>query len=134
MRKVGEKTGKQSDADESYGSSHHAAMRWILPVLFVLALTGCEKKSDAPTKAAGEGDPNRGRAVYLANCAACHNPDPSKDGPLGPAIKGASRELIEARVLRGTYPPGYTPKRKTTAMPAQPYLEKSIPDLVAFLR
>jgi mono/diheme cytochrome c family protein len=104
----------------------------MLPLLFVFALTGCEKKSDAPTKT--EGDPNRGRAVYLANCAACHNADPSKDGPLGPAIKGASRELIEARVLRGTYPPGYKPKRNTNAMPAQPYLEKSIPDLVAFLR
>jgi mono/diheme cytochrome c family protein len=105
----------------------------LLAISFAAIVAGCDKKTDAPTKTAAAGDPNRGRAVYLANCAACHNPDPSKDGSLGPAIKGASRELIEARVLRGTYPPGYTPKRKTTAMPAQPYLEKSIPDLVAFL-
>ncbi len=108
-------------------------MRWIPALLLVFALTGCEKKSDAPAKTAGDGDPNRGRAIYLSNCTACHNNDPSKDGPLGPAIKGASRVLLEARLLRGTYPPGYTPKRKTAAMPAQPYLESSIPDLVAFL-
>jgi mono/diheme cytochrome c family protein len=102
--------------------------------LFALALTGCGKKSDAPAKTAGDADPNRGRAIYASNCAACHNLDPSKDGPIGPAIKGASRELIEARVLRASYPPGYTPKRKTKMMPAQPDLQPAIPDLVAFLR
>ena len=73
-------------------------------------LTGCEKKTAAPTKTAAAGDPNRGRAIYLSNCAACHNPDPSKDGSVGPAIKGASRELIEARLMRASYPPGYKPK------------------------
>jgi mono/diheme cytochrome c family protein len=108
-------------------------MRWIPALLFIFALAGCDKKSDAPTKTAAAGDPNRGRAIYLSNCAACHNPDPSKDGSVGPAIKSASRELIEARVMRASYPPGYKPKRNTTAMPAQPYLEKSMPDLVAFL-
>jgi mono/diheme cytochrome c family protein len=107
-------------------------IRWIPALLLVFGLTGCEKKSDAPTKTAG--DPNRGRAIYLSNCAACHSNDPSKDGPLGPAIKGSSRELIEARVLRASYPPGYTPKRKTTMMPAQPDLKPAIPDLAAFLR
>jgi mono/diheme cytochrome c family protein len=108
--------------------------RWIPALFLVLVLSGCEKKSDAPTKTAGDGDPKRGRAVYLANCAACHHTDPSKDGPLGPPIKGASRELIEARLMRASYPPGYKPKRNTNAMPAQPYLEPSLPDLVAFLR
>ena len=102
-------------------------------LLFVFVLTGCGKKSDAPAKTAGDGNPSRGRAIYLSNCAACHNNDPSKDGPIGPAIKGSTRELVEARVLRTSYPPGYTPKRKTTLMPAQPYLESSLPDLVAFL-
>jgi mono/diheme cytochrome c family protein len=108
-------------------------MRWIPALLFVLMLSGCGKKSDGPATA-GDGDPNRGRAIYLSNCAACHSNDPSKDGPLGPAIKGSSRELIEARVLRASYPPGYTPKRKTTMMPAQPDLKPAIPDLAAFLR
>src|SRR2546425_8247446 len=43
----------------------------------------------------------RGRQVYLAQCTQCHNPDPSQDGALGPAVKGSSRELLEARILRG---------------------------------
>ena len=75
-----------------------------------------------------------GRQVYLAQCIACHNSDPAKDGPLGPAIKGSSRELLEARVLRGTYPPGYKPKRGTAIMQPMPQLASAIPDLVAFLQ
>jgi mono/diheme cytochrome c family protein len=110
-------------------------MKRLIPaLLFIFVLAGCDKKSDAPTKTAAAEDPNRGRAIYLSNCAACHNPDPSKDGSVGPAIKGASRELIEARLMRASYPPGYKPKRNTAAMPAQPHLESSIPDLAAFLR
>jgi mono/diheme cytochrome c family protein len=76
----------------------------------------------------------RGKQVYLTECIACHNIDPAKDGPLGPAVKGSSQELLEARVLRGTYPPGYTPKRSTALMPAQPKLAPKIPDLAALLR
>ena len=40
-----------------------------------------------------------------------------EDGSVGPAVAGASRELIEAKVLRGEYPPGYTPKRPGGAGP-----------------
>ena len=84
---------------------------------------------------AEDGSPaGRGRQVYLAQCIACHNSDPSKDGPLGPAIKGSSRELLEARVLRGAYPPGYTPKRGTAIMQPMPQLAASIDDLAAFLK
>ena len=95
--------------------------------------TGCGKEKEPATQTAGVGDAKRGRALYVTNCAACHHSDPSKDGAIGPAVKGASRELIEARVMRGAYPPDYKPKRKTAAMPAQPYLGSSLPDLVAFL-
>ncbi len=75
----------------------------------------------------------RGRRAYVANCTACHNPDPAKDGTLGPAVAGSSLALIEARVLRAEYPPGYTPKRPSALMPAQPYLKKDVPDLAAYL-
>lgn len=75
----------------------------------------------------------RGRTVYLSVCTACHNADPSRDGSLGPANAGASRELLEAKVLHGTYPPGYTPKRDTRMMPPMPQLAGSIDDLAAFL-
>lgn len=102
--------------------------------LLFLMLGACAKESGSPTKIARVADANRGRGIYLSNCAACHNSsDPSKDGPIGPAIKGSSQALIEARVLKAGYPPGYIPKRKTAIMSAQPYLKSTIPDLAAFL-
>jgi mono/diheme cytochrome c family protein len=76
----------------------------------------------------------RGRATYQANCTACHSADPARDGAVGPAVKGSSRELIEARVVHGTYPPGYAPKRATTTMVALPGLAGSVDDLAAYLR
>jgi len=100
-------------------------------LLFYLTLvpSGCSKESERSQNA----DWNRGRAVYLANCVACHNNDPSRDGPIGPATKGSPPELIESRVLRTDYPPGYTPKRNTNVMPTFPFLKDEIPYLVAYL-
>jgi mono/diheme cytochrome c family protein len=98
-----------------------------------LFINGCSKE-DKSAKVAKDPDWERGRAVYVANCVACHNPDPSKDGPIGPANKGSSQELIEARVLRGAYPPNYKPKRNTKVMPQFPFLKSEIPYLAVFLR
>jgi mono/diheme cytochrome c family protein len=86
----------------------------------------------APADAAREAI-ERGRRSYLANCTACHNNDPALPGAIGPEIAGSSRELIEARVLRAEYPPGYTPKRSSHAMVAMPFLKDSIGDLAAYL-
>jgi len=80
------------------------------------------------------GDSEKGRQIYLGQCVACHNRDPAKDGPLGPAVKGSTPELVEARVVRAEYPPGYTPKRPSKVMPARPDLASSIPDLAVYLR
>jgi mono/diheme cytochrome c family protein len=74
-----------------------------------------------------------GRSVYVGNCTACHNPDPTLPGALGPALAGSPRALVEARVMRAEYPPGYKPKRDTKAMIAMPFLEKKIPALAAYL-
>ncbi len=76
----------------------------------------------------------KGWQVYQAYCTSCHASNPARDGPVGPAVKGASRELLETRVLRGTYPPGYTPKRQSSVMQPMPNLAADIPDLAAFLR
>ena len=76
----------------------------------------------------------RGRQVYQANCTSCHASDPSRNGPLGPPVKGASPDLLEARIMRGTYPPGYTPKRQSAVMQPLPSLGPSIGDLAAYLR
>jgi mono/diheme cytochrome c family protein len=108
-----------------------AARRLLWITVSVSIITGCSKKSDAPSEPVS--DQERGRAVYVANCVACHNNDPSKDGPIGPAIKGSPKELIEARVLRSSYPPNYKPKRQTKIMPQFPFLEPEIPYLAAYL-
>ena len=101
-----------------------ARISLLLP--FVLLLVACAQDGNDPAA--------RGKQAYLAECIACHNPDPSKDGPVGPAIKGSPRELLEARILRASYPPGYTPKRNTSLMPPLPKVASKIPDLAAFLR
>jgi mono/diheme cytochrome c family protein len=75
----------------------------------------------------------RGRTVYMANCIACHSQDPAQDGALGPAVAGSSRELLEARVMRGEYPEGYTPKRPSKVMIPLPHLEGELDALAAFL-
>ena len=109
-----------------------SAIRFLLVLGCAFVVAACSRDSDEG--AAGKTPEwKRGRAVFVANCTACHNPDPSKDGPLGPAIKGSSRELLEARVLRGTYPPDYQPKRSTRVMPQFPFLKSEIPYLLAFL-
>jgi mono/diheme cytochrome c family protein len=88
--------------------------------------------STQPQEAAG--DSVRGRQVWLGQCVSCHNADPSKAGPVGPAVKGSSRALLEARVLHAAYPPGYKPKRDTKIMPPRPDLAAKVGDLAAYLR
>lgn len=99
--------------------------------LFILiTLIACNKQTEEKPLSA---QAQRGKSVFLSNCIACHNTDPSKDGSLGPAISGSSLELITARVMKASYPPGYKPKRTTTAMPELPHLEPDIPAIHAYL-
>jgi mono/diheme cytochrome c family protein len=98
----------------------------MLAPFFTLAIAGCGKS--APRTPA-----QQGRIVYMTNCVVCHNADPNLPGSQGPPIAGSSRVLVEDRVLRLQYPPGYTPKRTTHAMRALPQLAGQIDNLVAFL-
>lgn len=105
-------------------------IRRLAAVVLALAaptLTGCSDTTQS-------GEAARGRQVYLAQCVQCHSPDPAQAGPVGPPLKGSSRELLEAKLLRGTYPPGYRPKRPTAVMPVQPQVAPEIPALAAFLK
>ena len=106
--------------------------RPVLPIALTLLLAGCGEDTKTPPGSAG--DAARGRIVYLAHCVACHNTDPAKVGPLGPPVKGSSRALLEARLVRGSYPPAYPPKRNSTIMQPMPHLASTISDLEAFLR
>jgi mono/diheme cytochrome c family protein len=125
--------------------------RESLVVLAVLAaLAACSGESEpAPGTSAPEAAPRaespappatqesvrveRGRRVYQANCIACHNPDPTQPGAIGPALAGSSEALLRAKVLHNEYPPGYEPKRTSHAMIALPHLENDIPALAAYL-
>ncbi len=91
------------------------------------------------TLAAGCGGPplspeaEQGRQVYLAQCTVCHAADPAQAGPVGPPVRGSSRELLEAKLLRGAYPPGYQPRRPTSVMPRMPQVAGQLDELAAYL-
>jgi mono/diheme cytochrome c family protein len=106
--------------------------RTLAAALLVVASVVACSDSREPAAAA---DPavERGRVVYMSICIACHNADPNLDGSLGPANAGSSRALLEAKLLRGEYPPGYRPKRPSRLMPRFENLAGSIDDLAAFL-
>jgi mono/diheme cytochrome c family protein len=75
----------------------------------------------------------RGQQIYANVCVACHNANPSLPGSLGPPLAGASQALLEAKLLRGQYPPGYTPSRPGQTMPRFEHLKDRIGDLAAYL-
>ncbi len=103
------------------------ASRFLALLLMASAVVGCGGPTLDP-------EAERGRQVYLAQCTACHATDPAQAGPVGPPLKGSTRELLESKVLRGTYPPGYRPKRPTAVMPPQPQVANDIPALAAYLK
>jgi len=99
-----------------------------LAAIGVFALA-CTPADDQLSPLAREGE-----KVYQNVCIACHNGNPNLDGAIGPANAGASEELLSAKVLRGEYPTGYTPKRPgSTTMPRFEYLADKIPALAAYL-
>lgn len=102
--------------------------RVLAVIVLAAAVAGCSSQETLSPEA------ERGRQIYLAQCTSCHSSDPVQNGPLGPAVKGSSRELLEARLLRGTYPPGYTRKRPSAVMQPMPHLAGSLDDLAAYLR
>jgi len=92
-----------------------------------LAVAGCGPERLSPSA-------ERGRQVYLSQCTACHATDPARPGPIGPPVKGSSKELLEAKLLRGEYPPGYRPKRATRIMPPQTQVAGDIQALADYLQ
>jgi mono/diheme cytochrome c family protein len=93
----------------------------------VLALAACGRETLSP-------EAERGRQVYVSQCTACHAFDPSQAGPVGPEIKGVSREVLESKVVKGSYPPDYKPKRPTAVMPPQPQLAPDVSALAEYLK
>ncbi len=92
----------------------------------VVLATGCTQEKLSP-------EAERGRAIYQAQCIACHNADPAQPGAIGPELKGASPDLLRAKVVTGTYPAGYKPKRPTSIMPPMPQFASDVGSLAAYL-
>ena len=105
-------------------------------VAAALVAIACSDGSNTPA----EGDSaqatavRRGRQIHQNVCIACHNGDPTQPGSLGPPLAGASQALLEAKLLRGEYPPGYTPSRQGQTMPRFEYLKDHIGDLATYLQ
>ncbi len=93
------------------------------------ALAACSNQAGQDLSEAAR----RGQRTYQNACIACHDANPNRDGTLGPAIAGSPVELLEEKVLRGQYPPGYAPKRATGVMPVFTYLEDKLPNVAAYL-
>jgi mono/diheme cytochrome c family protein len=103
----------------------------LVMAIAILSAGACSKPGPqtAESKAVATG-----RKLYAANCASCHNPtNPTLPGSVGPPIAGASADLVAARVVNQSYPPGYRPKRNTHLMKKMPWLAPNIDDLAAFL-
>lgn len=108
------------------------AVPFILSFLWFFLIPACQRSVQQTTQPASL--PDHGRELYLTYCIACHNSDPSLDGPLGPPIKGSNKILLEAKVLHNTYPEGHTPKRPSKAMVPMPFLANDLDALEAFLK
>ena len=102
----------------------------VMPLLLLAAAVACSEGETSDPQAALV---KRGQQVYATNCTACHAPEPTQAGPVGPAVAGAPLALLEAKVLRNEYPPGYTPQRDTKAMIPLAHLEPELPALAAYL-
>jgi len=107
----------------------------ILPLLMFLVIFVLSRSvKSKPTIQKSEKLIKKGKAKYRVYCGGCHNrKDPRKKGPIGPDVWGSSLALIEARVLRKSYPKGYKPKRKTKIMPRLPHVKKYIPSIHSYL-
>jgi mono/diheme cytochrome c family protein len=110
----------------------------LLLFAMAAATSSCKKDSAETSAPAVPEDPqkalvSRGRTIYQSVCIACHNSDPKKAGTLGPDVWGSSLALLQARVIDGNYPAGYTPKRTTHVMQPLPQVQKDLPAIQAYL-
>lgn len=101
-------------------------------IVFVLGLVSCTGNKNQTT-ASQNPIVARGRVIYSTNCTACHNQNPKLQGSIGPDVYASSLELLTARIMKATYPPGYKPKRETAQMVAMPHLEKEIEAIYQYL-
>lgn len=111
-------------------------MNFAVLIVVLFGMSACTPKKDSASNESPEALAlARAKSVYNSNCAVCHGVDPHllKDGNAGPNIFGSSEALLRSRMILGSYPEGYTPKRIGEGMPKFPHLEKEIPGLTVYL-
>jgi len=103
-----------------------------LCLIFVLIFFSCGGPSEPLSPE--EKKLKQGQALYRTLCTSCHNIDPTREGSIGPTVADASLELLTAKVLHGTYPPGHKPARTTNMMTRIALTEDDLKALAAFLQ
>ncbi|EMY77477.1 cytochrome C [Leptospira weilii serovar Ranarum str. ICFT] len=113
--------------DKNRGGSYRLLLVSITLILF---FAYCKEEENLSPE---QKSISQGKGLYITNCSACHNQNPALDGAVGPAVKGSNFELLKARIVEGTYPSGYTPKRTSRVMTRLPLNDDQIRNLEAFL-
>lgn len=72
--------------------------------------------------------------MYERNCTKCHNPDPSKAGPIGPELVSTPEKAFKQKVVHGTYPKNYKPKRQSNMMPKFAFLDIQVNSLYWYVQ
>lgn len=73
-------------------------------------------------------------AIYKNQCMQCHNANPNKAGSIGPDLVSTPKEAFISKVTTGKYPEGYTPKRRTKAMPVFKKYQNDIESLYDYIQ
>jgi mono/diheme cytochrome c family protein len=77
---------------------------------------------------------NVGKSIYMQNCIKCHGANPNYAGSLGPDLVSTPRDVLKSKVVDGTYPEDYEPKRKSKLMPKFPQLSENIEALHLYIQ
>jgi mono/diheme cytochrome c family protein len=98
-----------------------------------ILINGCEPISEEAYKIIMEDVKGaHGARVFKTYCATCHGANAK--GGSGPDISDASLELLKSKVLTGSYPGGYTPKRATRSMPTFKLYDMDLEAIYDYLR
>ena len=109
----------------------------IIPALFIAFFTMTSFNSGALTVSKIPTDKVQhieGKRIYTSTCIKCHNKDPHIKGSIGPDLFTTPREVFHTKVITGTYPKGYTPKRKTRVMPKFKQLTNDVDKIYDYIQ
>jgi mono/diheme cytochrome c family protein len=110
-----------------------------LALILVIWGSSCTKKEPqiplSPEEEAKAVLIRKGKSAYMSYCSACHHPNPSLMGALGPPLAEIPLATLESKVLYAKYPDGVQPRIPVKGvMPAMPHLKDEIVGLHAFLQ